>query len=191
MVADLVMLNAKNRRIKRPSKNMSPKLYCPLKMLERKGSRANKLEILPRLKIHPVFHVFLLEPYRASHQPNGEQPPRDHEDIEGDLEWEVEMIIQSEICSNTRRVRGRNKHMKEPRYFVKRKGCANDENASEPPECRKNMQEEAERFHRTTRRCQAQESSSNIRKGFHPWTGKPWWFFFFFFFFFFKSCIRC
>jgi len=65
-VGDLAMLNARNIRTKGPSKKLSPKLYGPFKVLERKGSRAYKLEISPGWKIHPVFHVSLLEPYRAS-----------------------------------------------------------------------------------------------------------------------------
>jgi len=147
-VGDLVMLNAKNIRTKRPSKKLSPKLYGPFKVLEKRASRAYKLEISPRWKTHPVFHVSLLEPYRASNRPNREQPPRDPEDLEGDLEWEVERIIKSEIISYTRKVRGRNKQMKDLRYFVKWKGCAEDENTWEPPEGMKNAQEEVERFHR-------------------------------------------
>ena len=118
-IGDLVMLNAKNIRTKRPSKKLSPKLYGPFKVLETKGNRAYKLEISPRWKIHPVFHVSLLEPYRTSNRPNRGQPPREPEDIEGDLEWEIERIVKSEIIRYTRKVRGRNKQMKELRYFVK------------------------------------------------------------------------
>jgi len=102
-VGHLVMLNAKNIRTKRLSKKLSPKLYGLFRVLEKKGSREYKLEILPRWKIHPVFHVCLLEPCRASNRPNHEQPPRDPEAIEGDLEWEVERIVQSEIISYTRK----------------------------------------------------------------------------------------
>jgi len=40
VVGDLVMLNSKNIGTKRPSKKLSPKLYGPFKVLERKGSRA-------------------------------------------------------------------------------------------------------------------------------------------------------
>jgi len=118
-VGDLVMLNGKNIRTKRPSKKLSPKLYGSFKVLAKKGSRAYKLEISPRWKIHPVFHVSQLEPNRASNRPSSEQPPRDPEDIEGDSEWEVERIVKSEIISYTRKVRGRNRWMKEVRYFVK------------------------------------------------------------------------
>jgi len=38
--------------------------------------------------------------------------------------------------------------MKELRYSVKWKGCAEDENTCEPPEGIQNAQEEVERFHR-------------------------------------------
>jgi len=101
-VGDLVMLHAKNIRTKRPSKKLSPKLYGPFKVLEKKGSRAYKLEIWPRWKIHPVFHVSLLEPYGASNRPNREQPLRDPEEIKGDLESEVAKLVKSEIIAYTR-----------------------------------------------------------------------------------------
>jgi len=38
--------------------------------------------------------------------------------------------------------------MKELRYLVKWKGCAEDEDTWEPPEGMRNAQEEVERFHR-------------------------------------------
>jgi len=57
-------------------------------------------------------------------------------------------MVKSEIMSYTPKVRGRNKPMKELRYFVKWKDCGDDENTWEPPEGMKNAQEEVERFHR-------------------------------------------
>jgi len=96
---DLVMLNAKYIRTKRPSKKLCLKLYGPFKVLERKESRAYKLEISPPGKIHPVFNVSLLEPYRASNRSNREQPPRDSAAMKGDLEWEVERIVKCKIIA--------------------------------------------------------------------------------------------
>jgi len=145
-VREFAMLNAKYIRTKRPSQKPSPKLYGPFKGLEKKGSRAYKLEISPRWKIHPVFHVSLWEPYRALNRPNRE-PPRDPEEIEGDLESEVERIVKSEIISYRGKGRGRNKPMKELQYFVKWKGCAEAENTGEPPGGMRKAQEEVERFH--------------------------------------------
>ena len=147
-IGDKVMLNAKNVRSKRPSKKLSPKLYGPFTVLEKRGSSSYKLEIPSRWHIHPVIHVSLLEPYRASNRPGREQPLRLPEEIEGDLEWEVEKIVKSEVISYTRKVRGRNKQMRELRYFVKWKGCSEDENTWEPPEGMEHAQEEVERFHR-------------------------------------------
>jgi len=122
-VRDQVMQNAKNIRSKPPSKKVSPKVYGQFKILEKRGNRAFKLEISWRWKIHPVFDVSLLEPYRTSVQDKREQPPRSPEEIDGDLDWEVEKIVKSKIIAYTRKVRGRNKPMRELRYFVKWKGC--------------------------------------------------------------------
>jgi len=144
---DFVIMHAKSISTKGPSKKLSPKLHGPFKVLEKKGSRAYKLQISPLWKMHRVFHVSLLEPYRASNQPNCEEPPRDPGDIEGDLAWEVERIIKGEIISDTRKFPGRNKPMKELRYFVKWNGCAADENTWESREGMKNAEEEVERLH--------------------------------------------
>jgi len=66
-VGHLVMLNAKNIRTKRLTKKLSLRIHCPFKVLEiKKGERTFKIEILPRWKIHPIFHVSLLEPCQAS-----------------------------------------------------------------------------------------------------------------------------
>jgi len=60
----------------------------------------------------------------------------------------MECIVKSEMISRTRKVRGRNKPMKDLRYFVKWQGCPEDENTWEPHEGMQNAQEEVERFHR-------------------------------------------
>ena len=76
----------------------------------------------------------LLEPYQISIRPARAQPPRAPEEVEGDIEWEVDRVVWIEIISYTRRVRRRNKVFRELRYFVKWKGCSEDENTWEPPE---------------------------------------------------------
>ena len=42
-VGDLVMVNAKNKLTKGPSKKLGPKLYGPFEILEKKGSRSYML----------------------------------------------------------------------------------------------------------------------------------------------------
>jgi len=56
-IGDVVMLNAKNIRTKRPSRKLAPKLYGPIKILEQAGDLAYKLPLSERWKIQPVFHV--------------------------------------------------------------------------------------------------------------------------------------
>ena len=107
-----------------------------------------KFDISPRWKIHPVFHVSLLEPYKVSDRPNREQPLREPEDVEGDTAWEVEKIVKSEIITYTRKVRRVDKEFKELRYFVKWAGCSEDENTWETLEGLVNAREIVEKFHR-------------------------------------------
>ena len=83
-VGDLVMLNAKNIPTKQPTKKLSPKLYGPYKVKEKRGNWPFKLEISPRWKTHPTFNVSLLEPYRHSSRPGRVQPPREPEESPGD-----------------------------------------------------------------------------------------------------------
>ena len=67
--------------------------------MEKRGNREFKLEISPRCKIHLIFHVSLLEPYRQSNRPGRDHSPREPEEIDGDLEWEVERNVKSEIIT--------------------------------------------------------------------------------------------
>ena len=112
--------------------------------MEKRGNRAFQLEISQGWKIHPIFHVSLLEPYLHSNRLGREQPPPDLEEMDGDLDSEVDRIIKSEIITYVRR----RPRMQEIRYFVKWAGCSDDENTWEPPESLENAQELVEAFHR-------------------------------------------
>ena len=147
-IGDMVMLNVKTTRNKGPTKKLSPRVYGPSKVLEKRGNRAFILVISPHRKIHPVFHVSLLEPYKVSDRPNREQPPPQPEDVEGDMEWEVQKIVKSEIIIYTRKVRRLDKGFKKLRYFVKWAGYSDDENTCEPSERWVNAREIVEIFHR-------------------------------------------
>ena len=80
-------------------KKLSPTLYGQFKVLEKRGNRAFKLDISPCWKIHLFFHILLLEPYKVSDRYIREQPPREPEHVEGDMEREVEKIVKSEIIT--------------------------------------------------------------------------------------------
>jgi len=56
--------------------------------------------------------------------------------------------------------------MNELQYFVKWKGCVQDENTWEPPEGMKNAQEEVERFHRDNPEMSGPREVELHKKGF-------------------------
>ena len=47
-IGDLVMLNAKNIKSKRPTRKFTPRLYSPFKVFEKNGNRELKFNIPPR-----------------------------------------------------------------------------------------------------------------------------------------------
>jgi hypothetical protein len=58
------------------------------------GPVAYKLKMNPGWRVHPVFHILLLEPYRESGQV---QPPPPPIEMEGALEYEVESIFEHQF----------------------------------------------------------------------------------------------
>ena len=54
------MLDGRNIRTKRPLKKLAPKKYGSFEILKKIGTRAYKLELHSRERIHDVFHVSLL-----------------------------------------------------------------------------------------------------------------------------------
>jgi len=66
-VGDWVMVNAKNIKTKRPFKKLDYKLRGKFEIEKLCGTNAYRLKLLPLSgKIHLVFHVNLLEPYRQN-----------------------------------------------------------------------------------------------------------------------------
>ena len=65
---DLVILNGKNIRTRRAAKKLVAKLFGPfkvIKLVDRSGMSV-ELELPKHWHVHNVFHISLLEPYRAS-----------------------------------------------------------------------------------------------------------------------------
>ena len=86
----------------------------------------------------------LLEPYQQSNRPGRDQPPREPEDIDADLEWEAKRIVKSEIINYVRRRR----RIQEIKYFVNWAVCSEDNNTGVPRGGLKHGQEMVEEFHR-------------------------------------------
>ena len=69
------------------------------------------------------------------------------EEINGDLEYEVERIVNREIRNSTKKINGRNKRVKIQFYLVKWKGYPEDECTWEPGHHLASAEEEVEEFH--------------------------------------------
>ena len=82
---------------------LSPKRYGPLMVIEAISNATFKIELPSHWKIHNVFHMSLLTPYRETeaHGPNWIKPPPDI--IEGKPEWEVEQVLQSRRFGQTKK----------------------------------------------------------------------------------------
>src|SRR5690606_8079316 len=68
-VGDLVMVDSRNMKSKRPSKKLDHKKIGPFKIIKLVGKRACRVQLPGQIKVHPTFHVSMLEPYRKSIQP--------------------------------------------------------------------------------------------------------------------------
>jgi len=75
------------------------------------------------MRIHNVFHVSLLEPYREDTIPGRKQePPPPIVIPEGDVEWEIHKILDSRISGRGRKLQ----------YLISWKGYGPKQNSWEP-----------------------------------------------------------
>ncbi len=93
---DQVWVEGTNIKTLYPLAKLSPKRYGPFKVLEQLSEAVYRLEIPQHWKIHNVFHVNLITPYKETelHRPNFTRPPPDL--IEGEQEFEVEKILDAQ-----------------------------------------------------------------------------------------------
>ena len=114
-----VWLDARNLKIKTPSRKLAPKRYGPFKVIKKLSPVAYRLALPPSMKIHNVFHIDLLTPHHET-DAYGEtymKPPP--ETIDGQEEYEVEDIV-------THRNTGRSQKLQ---YLIKWKGYPPSENS--------------------------------------------------------------
>jgi transposase InsO family protein len=75
-IGDYVMLNGRHIKTKRASKKLDVKLHGPFRISRvGRNGRSATLDLPARWRIHPTFHVTLLEPYRGD--PKRAPPPID------------------------------------------------------------------------------------------------------------------
>ena len=113
-VGDMVYLRSKNIRTSRPNKKLDLKNLGPFAVTDVIGTQAYRLRLPPTMRIHPVFHVSLLEP--AHTRPGGGTEPPPPVVVEDHEEWEVEDILDSRL------------HRGQLEYLVKWLGFDDSEN---------------------------------------------------------------
>ena len=84
----------------RPSSKLDVRRLGPYPIIGPIGRSAYKLLLPPSMKIHPMFHVFLLEPHVANTFPGRVVPPPLPTQVDGLPEFEVNMILDSEFRCN-------------------------------------------------------------------------------------------
>ena len=115
---DLVWLEGRNLKTDQPASKLAAKRYGPFPVVQVLSPVTYQLTLPEQWKIHPVFHVDLLTPYKetAFHGANYTRPPPDL--INNEEEYEVEQVLDS-------RVRGRNRKIQ---YLVKWVGYPDSDN---------------------------------------------------------------
>jgi len=112
---DLVLLSGRNIKTGRPSKKLDQKNHGPFQIEKVVSALAVRHTLHWKSKIHNVFHVSLLKPYRTSEYrapPDPSKVLRETDNIEQSEEYDVE-----EFISSVERGRGNNKRIL---YLVKR-----------------------------------------------------------------------
>ena len=136
-VGDSVWLLRKNISTTRPSQKLEVRRLGPFKILKVVGESklAYRLELPPHYKIHPVFHISLLEPYKENTIPGREQPPPPPVAIDNNLEYVVHQILDSRI------------HHGKLQYYVDWQGYSPAERTWEPTSHLSNAQDAVADFH--------------------------------------------
>jgi hypothetical protein len=135
---DKVYLSARNIKTTRPTRKFSERRLGPFTILKKISDVAFKLK-LPREfnQLHPVFHISLLEKTYDSQQTNRHNDPPPPVEIEGELEYEVEEILDMR------------KRRNQIQYLVKWKGYegTEEERTWEPVKNLENAKDLIEKYH--------------------------------------------
>nr|POF13521.1 transposon tf2-11 polyprotein [Quercus suber] len=116
-VGEKVLLSTRNLASTRPSKKFAARFVGPFQVTEKIGLQAYRLQLTKSMsRIHPVFHVSLLEPYQGGK--DTEPPP---EEIDGHEEYEVEAIVDKGFDQDGT-----------VKYLTKWKGYGHEHNSWEP-----------------------------------------------------------
>jgi hypothetical protein len=104
---DQVWLNAKNITTRRPSHKLENKRLGPFKVIEDdqlKSKYAVRLQLPESMKIHPVFHVSLLEQAASDPYPGQRIEPPPPVVVDGGDEYLVDSVVDSRLFGRTKKL---------------------------------------------------------------------------------------
>ena len=93
----MVWLSSKHITTKRPSRQLDQKQLGSFKVIKLVGSLAYKLKLPPTMRIHPVFHISLLEAAADDPIPGQHIEPPYPIQVDCEEAWEVEEILDSRL----------------------------------------------------------------------------------------------
>jgi len=97
-IGQMVMVKAKYIHTTQLSRKLGPKNHSPFKIIAQPGPVSFTLELPPGLhRIHLIFHTSMLKPIALNSIPNRTQDPLPPLEIDGEVEYIVEAILDSKI----------------------------------------------------------------------------------------------
>src|SRR5258706_7894880 len=97
-IGDRVYVKAKYFHTTQPSKKLSKKNLGPYKVIAIPRSHSFTLHLPQHFcSVHPVFHISQLEPVEPDPFPQHTQPPPPPVEIDGNIEYEVNEILNSKL----------------------------------------------------------------------------------------------
>ena len=133
---DQVWLLRRNIKTARPCNKLDHKRLGPFTIEKKIGKAAYRLKLPPTMRIHPVFHVSLLEPVRPNDIPGRIQDPSPPIIIDDYEEYEVEEVLDSRF------------RRRKLQYYVHWRGYPVSARTWEPCENLANAQDLVDEFHR-------------------------------------------
>jgi hypothetical protein len=100
-VRDKVWLQAKQIKVHQQSAKLGPKQLGPFEVTEVRSEVDYKLALPPALRIHDVFHVDRLSPYKGNEVNGQVPPPPEPVTVKGEEEYEVDHIRDSKLFGRT------------------------------------------------------------------------------------------
>ena len=133
---DKVLISTENLQLKVPAKKFAPRRIGPFKITDIVNDNAIRVELPKNLKIHNVFNVSQITPYKESTIEGQKKKPLPPIEVQGEEEYIVERILDSR------------QYYGKLQYLIKWKGYIDEHNSWEPEENLTHAKTLVKKFHK-------------------------------------------